>query len=317
VRVENTDIITSMIKKVKALVLFSGGLDSILAVKLLEIQGVKVTGLTYKSCFFDEKTASKAAKTLKITLKIVDISHEHLDVVKNPPHGYGKAANPCIDCHTLMLIEAKKMMKKSSYDFVATGEVLGERPFSQNYQALLKIQELSGLREKLLRPLSARLLPVTLPERRGWVDREKLGDIQGRTRHKQLALAKKYRIKDFPQPAGGCILCEPVFATKLFDLLKNKPLCTVQDINLLRVGRQFWIEGAKTVLGRNKGENERLVQIAQKGDIIIEPKNFNGPTALIRGKKINRSICVKVEQKILFFSGKNRVKNPAFLTIKK
>lgn len=297
----------------KALVLLSGGLDSMLAVKMLQEQGIQVAGLVFKSCFFNEDQAQKSALSLKIPLKIVDFSKKHLNLVKNPPHGYGKAANPCLDCHRLMLKKAREIMLKEDFDMVATGEVLGERPFSQNYQALLKVQELSGLKDRLLRPLSARLLPISLPEKKGWLNRSKLGNIQGKRRVKQLALAKKYEIKDFPQPSGGCILCEHVFAKRLFDLLKNWPKCKPDDIALIYLGRHFWEGESKIVLGRSKRENEKLEKLFKKGDLFIAPKNFAGPSALIRNIK-NRSKVIEVGQKmILKYSKKSKLpKNSKF-----
>jgi len=292
-----------MKKTIKALILFSGGLDSILAAKILQEQEIKVTGLSFKSCFFDTKGARKAAQQLKIPLKIVDISQEHLELVKNPPHGYGKAANPCLDCHLLMLRKAKQIVEQENFDFVATGEVLGERPFSQNKKALLEIQEKSGLGKLLLRPLSAKLLPLTLPEKRAWVDRQQLLAIQGRSRKTQLALAQKYNLK-FPQPAGGCILTEKEFSKKLFDLFEKWPDCKTKDIKLLFLGRHFWSNKTKIVLGKNKKENEKLEKLTKKNDFLIKPKNFPGPTALLRGKKINSKAIQKAKKLIFSYTKK-------------
>ena len=239
---------TSKKQAKKALVLFSGGLDSILTAKILQDQGIKVTAVIYKSFFWETDKAEIMAKKNKILYFVENISDKHLAIVKNPKHGYGKAANPCLDCHALMLKEAKlhlhpprrnafahprsdhevylenitcevagrsetKAMtprrgKMGVFDFIATGEVLGQRPFSQTKKALQVITEESGLGDRLLRPLSARLLPKTLPEKKGWVNPEKLYDIQGRSRRRQISLAKKYGIKDYPQPAGGCRLTE-------------------------------------------------------------------------------------------------------------
>jgi tRNA U34 2-thiouridine synthase MnmA/TrmU len=271
--------------KTSALVLLSGGLDSILTVKLLQKQGIEITGLTFVSYFFDSTLAEKAAKQLKIKLKIIDFSDEHLTLIKNPRYGYGKAMNPCIDCHLLMLKKAKEIMKKEKFDFVATGEVLGERPMSQNKQALDLIEKESTLKGYLLRPLSAKLLEPTIPEKKGLVDRDKLLDIVGRSRKKQLALAKKWGIKEYPTPAGGCLLTDLQFGQRLRELFDRWPDCQGNDVKLLKLGRHFWVKDNKIVVGRNKEENEQIKKLARKGDILIEPKDFPGPTILIRSKK--------------------------------
>jgi len=297
-----------MAQKKKALILLSGGLDSILAAKLLIKQKINLTALIFKSYFWQTKSAEKAARQLKIPLLIVDFSSKHLEIVKKPPHGYGKAANPCLDCHILMLKEARKIMKKGGYDFVATGEVLGERPFSQNKKALLLIAKESGLNDLLLRPLSARLLAPTLVEKKGWVKRKKLMAIQGRSRKKQIALAQKFKIPPYPQPAGGCLLTEKEFAPKLFNLLKRWPKANGQDVTLLRLGRHFWDKKTLIILGRNQNENEKLEKMKMKKDILITPKNFPGPTALVRtkGQKTSQAIK-KAKELILGYSPKAKL----------
>ncbi len=293
-------------KKRKALVLLSGGLDSLLAAKLLMEQSIEVTGLVFKSYFFDDSTAKKAAKQLGLPLKTIDFSDEHLELIKNPPRGYGKAANPCIDCHLLMLKRAYEILKREKFDFVATGEVIGERPFSQNKQAMVLIARESGLNDLLLRPLSAKILSPTLPEENGWVNRDKLMNIKGRSRQKQIALAKKYQL-DYPQPGGGCLLCEPEFAKKLFDLLKKKPDCQGKDVILLKLGRHFWDNHNKIVLGKNEEENNQLEKLAQKGDVLIKPQNFPGPTVFIRGKKITQNSIKNAKMLIIKHSKKTSV----------
>jgi len=318
-------------KKHQALLLLSGGLDSLLAAKILLAQNIKVFGLIFKSCFFSAEKSKSAAEQLGIPYQVIDFSEKHLKIIKNPPHGRGKAANPCIDCHLLMLKHAKKLLEKGSFNFVATGEVLGERPFSQNKQALDLIAKESGLKDRLLRPLSAKLFSPTLPEKKGWVNRDKLMAIQGRQRHIQIKLAKKYKLT-YPQPAGGCILCEPEFAKKLFELFDKWPKCSGEDIKLLFLGRHFWHpaksrtrkfrfakasfagRGAlatKIVLGKNEEENEKLAKLAQKGNLIIEPANFPGPTALIRGEKITSQTIKKAKSLILTYSKKQST-SPTF-----
>lgn len=291
-----------MAKTHKAIVLLSGGLDSMLAAKLLVEAGIETIGLAFKSNFFGTKKAEAAAEQIGIPIKIVDFSEEHLETVKHPPRGYGRAANPCIDCHLLMLKMARQIMENEGFDFVATGEVLGERPFSQNKRALLDLTESSGLKDRLLRPLSAKLLPETLPQKMKWVNEKFLLDIQGRCRQKQFELAKKYKLS-FPQPAGGCLLTEKEFGKKLFDLFKNKPAADAADIALLSVGRHSWFGQTKIVLGKNKEENEKLEKMAKDDDCLIIPQ-FPGPTALLRGK-INPAAIAETKKIILSRSKKH------------
>lgn len=272
----------SVKKKIKALVLFSGGLDSILATKILFNQKIDITVLGFKSYFFDVEKAKETAKDLKIKFKEIDFSKEHLQIIKNPKHGYGSSMNPCIDCHTLMLKIAKKMLTKEKADFVATGEVLGERPMSQNKNALDLIEKESSLTGYLLRPLSAKLLKPTIPEIKGLIDRKKLLDISGRSRKKQLSLVKKFKIKNFLFPAGGCLLTDPGFGKRLKDLFKIYPWCEGNDIEFLKIGRHFWMDKTKIIIGRNHQENLKIKKLAQKGDILIELKKYPGPITLIR-----------------------------------
>ena len=263
---------------VKALVLLSGGLDSMLAVKLLQEQGVEVTGLSFISCFFGAGKAEVAVKQLGIKLKKVDFKIEHLKMTKNPKYGYGKNANPCIDCHSLMLRYAGEL---EGYDFIATGEVLGQRPMSQNKNALTTVAKYSGLNDKLLRPLSAKLLPETEIEKKGLVDRNKLLDISGRSRTRQTELATKYNLK-YPSPAGGCLLTDPNFSERLLEMFKRWPDCKSEDIELLKYGRIFWANKTLIVVGRDKEDNEALEKLAKKGDATMELVDVNGPLTLIR-----------------------------------
>ena len=317
-------------KVVRGLVLLSGGLDSILAAKLLIRQKIKVTGLTFKSYFFSSDQAEKAAKELGIKLEIVDFSKENLKIVKSPKHGYGKSINPCIDCHVLMLKIAKKIMREKGFDFVATGEVLGERPMSQNRVALDVIEKESSLSGYLLRPLSAKLLKKTIPEKKGLVNRENLFDISGRSRKRQIELAKKWRIKEYPTPAGGCLLTDLEFGKKLKELLKRYPGCKDSDIILLKYGRHFWpfdfAQGRikiKIIIGRNEKEDREIRRLAyppkspeefrraRKGDILIEMKNYPGPLTLVRnyGKgKVSLEIVEKTKNLTQYYSVKAREK---------
>lgn len=303
-----------MNKKVKALAMLSGGLDSILAVKLLrEQKNIEVVGLACVSYFFDNELAVKAAKKLGIELINVDFSDEHLELIKKPRFGYGKGMNPCIDCHILMLRKAKKYLcsekvgggASSCFDFIVTGDVLGERPMSQNKQALSLIEKESGLKGYLLRPLSAKLLEPTVPEEKGWVDREKLLDIFGRSRKRQIELAKKWGIKEYPTPAGGCILTDPEYSKKLKEMLVFWPNCDGNDAQLLKFGRHFWEGENKIVVGRNKQDNEEIKKLSRKGDIVIEPKKFPGPTILIRSKKrISEKSLIRAKELMMRYAKK-------------
>ncbi len=296
--------------KKKALILFSGGLDSILAVKILEKQKMRVKGITFKSYFFDSAQAEKSAQEIKLALKVVDFSKAHLNLIKSPKYGRGSAMNPCIDCHLLMLKKAKQIMKRENFDFIATGEVLGERPMSQNKKALRLVEKESSLTGYLLRPLSAKLLPKTVPEQLGWIDREKLFAISGRSRKKQIALTKKYRIKAYPSPGGGCILCEHEFGKRLAELFKVCPDCQGSDIRLLYYGRHFWKNKVKIVVGRNESENEKFKKIALAGDILIEIENYPGPLILIRNYGKNEiSESVVRQAKKLARKHSNKAKN--------
>jgi len=311
-----------------ALVVFSGGLDSILAVKVLQEQEIQVTGLSFDSYFFDSKEAEKTAKQLGIELIVKDISEQQLETVKNPQYGHGSALNPCIDCHGLMFRIAGELAEfkdkdGKKFDIIATGEVLGQRPFSQNSEALKKVERLAGI--DILRPLSAKLLPMTTYEEQRLVNRKKLLDISGKSRKRQLELVKKYGVKYFPSPAGGCRLTENEFGVKVKKLLdndgQNRKLEKV-DFELLRIGRHSWISGeqqttnkAHIILGKNYEENEQLKKSARPGDLLVELKDLMGPTALIiKGKELTDDALrkIKLETKKLILS---RAKNPDGLSI--
>ena len=285
----------------KALVLLSGGLDSMLAAKILMEQGIEVTGLSFKSCFFSTAKAIKSAGGLGIKLIEIDFSDEHLKMVKNPAHGYGKNMNPCIDCHGLMLKKAKEIMMRDNFDFVATGEVLGQRPMSQNREALEIVEKFSELEGKLVRPLSAKLLNESQSEKQGKLIRGKLLNISGRSRQRQLALIKKYSIKEYVSPGGGCLLTDPEFSEKLFKLLEYWPDCDSSDIELLRCGRVIWLKDEKgkyilLIIGRDQKDNEQLEKLASSGDVIIQLADENGPTSLIRIKDYELRIINKLLQ---------------------
>ncbi|MBP6891297.1 tRNA 4-thiouridine(8) synthase ThiI, partial [Candidatus Parcubacteria bacterium] len=247
-----------MAKQAKALLLVSGGLDSMLAGKILLEQGTDVLGLVFKSYFFSEKKAQEAAKKIGFPIRIIDFSEEHLEIVKNPKFGRGGAMNPCIDCHALMLSFAKEIMEKEGFDFIATGEVLGQRPMSQNHAALDLIERKTGLVGKIFRPLSAEVLPEIQAQKQGLV-RAEYGII-GRGRKEQYAIAQKFGIDDFPNPSGGCLLTEKEFSEKLRNILKLKDNIDKRDSDLFQIGRHIFIDDFEYISARNKDECDFLEQ---------------------------------------------------------
>ncbi|MGC9049162.1 MAG: tRNA 4-thiouridine(8) synthase ThiI [Patescibacteria group bacterium] len=283
-------------KKTRALVLLSGGLDSRLAAKILSEQKIEVIGLHFvlpfgSGCCSDKFCIFKFCQKEGIELKFIDCLSgrnfiDYLKIVRQPKFGYGKNLNPCLDCRIFMLKKAGQMMKVLKANFIATGEVLGQRPMSQHLKALKLIDKETGLEGKILRPLSAKLLPETEIEKQGLVDRQKLFAISGRRRLPQLELAKKFNLENFPQPAGGCLLTDPGFSQRLREMFKNWPDCDKNDIELLKVGRNFWQFDNLIVVGRNQEENKKIENLVKNGDIIVKLKKVPGPTTLIRVKKI-------------------------------
>jgi tRNA U34 2-thiouridine synthase MnmA/TrmU len=270
------------ILKVKGIGLFSGGLDSILAAKIIMAQGVEVTGVTCTTPFFSSEKAKAAAQKIGLYLIEADITKEHLDVLKSPKYGYGKNMNPCIDCHTLMLKIAGIIMEDRKADFIFTGEVLGQRPMSQNRQSLYIVAKNSGYQEYILRPLSALLLPETRPEMEGKVDRQRLLAIKGKGRKDQIEMARYYGIDHYSAPAGGCLLTDPMFSKRLRDLFRHGMDFRIRDIELLKYGRHFRInEFSKAIVGRNSIENEALQRLSHEEDVVIHVVQFPGPTAIV------------------------------------
>jgi len=278
--------------KVRAIGLISGGLDSLLAVKVLQEQGVEVTGLTFKTPFFGPSKAQKSADQLNIPIIVKDISEDHLVMVKNPKHGYGKAANPCIDCHAMMVKIAWQIAREEGYDFVFTGEVLNERPMSQNQISLARVEKESGAKGFLLRPLSARLLDETEIEKQGLVERSKLLDLHGRTRVRQFELADKYNLSGYENPAGGCLLTDRIFGDKLKELLGAQPDATVRDAELLKYGRHFRLaQNTKLIVGRDQRENEILKRIYEPvKEILVSAERVPGPIAILVGDNLERFV---------------------------
>jgi len=297
---------------VKALGLFSGGLDSILAAKLLVEQGIKVTGITFVTPFFGSQKAEKAAHTIGIELIIFNITEEYLEMLLNPRYGYGSYMNPCIDCHTLMLKVAGGIMKEKNFDFIFTGEVLGERPMSQNKMSLHVVAKNSGYKDYILRPLSAKLLPIIKPEEEGKIKREKFLDISGRQRKRQLEMAEKYGIKEPPTPGGGCLLTDPGFSARLKDLLVQNGKPRIEDIELLKIGRHIRLDkDTKIVIGRNKEDNERLTQIRNKKFVLYTPLGVRGPSCMVP-RDIKESLIEKVAKICVSYSDAKEGENVTF-----
>lgn len=272
--------------KAKALSLLSGGLDSILAVRVLLDQEIEVTGISFVTPFFNASRATKASQLLGIPLMVIDFTEEHLAMLAGPRYGYGKNMNPCIDCHALMLRNAGQRMEEMGFDFLFTGEVLGQRPMSQTRQSLSIVAKLSGYEDLILRPLSAKLLPETKPEREGRVDRSRLLDIQGRGRKRQIAMAAEYGIREYSTPAGGCLLTDPVFSRRLKDLFAHAGGFPLRDVELLKTGRHFRLgPRTKLIVGRNQGENRVIQDLAEPEETLLRIRSFPGPLVLLTGEK--------------------------------
>lgn len=283
----------------KAVVLLSGGLDSILAARLMTELGIEAVCVNYyiefAVCGGGPTAAVSAAKALGLPLKIFDVTAEYLEVFKKPDHGYGANINPCIDCKIFMLRKAKEYMKEVGASFLVTGEVLGERPMSQRRDALNIIEKCAGVRGILLRPLSAKLLPPTIAEEAGVVDREKLLDIRGRGRKPQMELAEKFGIKEYPQPSGGCLLTDPGFTKRVRDIIAHNDL-SLESLRLLKTGRHLRLsDNAKLVIGRNKKENDELEGLVKEGDVCMRLKDRQGPFSIIRGEADDALIKLAAE----------------------
>lgn len=281
-------------QKIKAVALFSGGLDSVLAVKLVQKQGIDVYAAAFCSPFFIAGKEKKAklreyAKRLKFRVKLIELGADYLRLVRKPKYGHGKNINPCIDCHAFMLKKAKQYSKKINAKFIFTGEVLDERPMSQNKASLDIVAREAGLKGKLLRPLSANLLPETEAEKKGFVDRDKLMSVKGRSRKPQFELAKRFKIKEYETPAGGCLLTSEAYSNKLKDLFKHNKKIGVDNVRLLKVGRHFRAGKNKIIVGRNKEDNEQLLK-SKKGSLVFEAKGIMGPTTLLIGKPNKKSV---------------------------
>lgn len=278
--------------KKKVVALLSGGLDSQLAVKMMQKQGFDVSAVAIRTPFCDFDCGKgcgfdivNRANSLNVDLKTVYLGEEYIEMLKHPKHGRGAGFNPCIDCRAMMFEAAKKHMEEIGAEFIISGEVLGQRPMSQHGPALKTIEKESNLEGKIVRPLSGALLPKTDPERNGLIKRKDLGMIKGRSRKIQLQMAKEFGIVNPPNAGGGCLLTDPMFGLKTKDLFDHVDTPTQNDIDLLKVGRHFRLdENTKLVVGRNKEENSNISLLALPDDIVLETQGYVGPTSLLRGK---------------------------------
>ncbi|CDG02676.1 Putative Thiamin biosynthesis protein ThiI [Clostridium chauvoei JF4335] len=265
--------------------MISGGLDSILAAKLIKDQGIEVIGICFKSYFFSEESAKRMTKQIDIPLEVIDFSEEHMNMVKNPKHGWGKNMNPCIDCHAMMMRHSGELLEKFKADFIITGEVLNQRPMSQNRQALNIVKKESGFANKILRPLCAKNLDETEMERDGLVDREKLLNITGRSRKAQMELAEKWGITEYPSPAGGCKLTEPGYAIRLKDALDHSDIVSENEIELLRYGRHFRIsENVKVIAARTGDEVKEIKKYIDDSFLAMNASKYTGALVVVQGK---------------------------------
>jgi tRNA U34 2-thiouridine synthase MnmA/TrmU len=291
----------------RAVALFSGGLDSTLAILAVLRQGAEVTALKFITPFDHEVSDRSSffavlyhtAEKFGFDVKTFEIPDQFLEIIKKPKFGYGRNMNPCIDCRILMLKAAKDFMEKTEADFIISGEVLGQRPMSQRKNILCLIDKEAGVTDYVLRPLSAKLLKITIPEIKGIINREMLFDFRGRSRKPQMTLAKDFGLTDYPAPAGGCLLTEPNYACRLKDLLAHNPDPDYDDLSLLRIGRHFrFSPSCKIIVGRNKAENEKIWSLSVKG-CLLKVEGYGSPTTLIVGEitdeavRVAASLCAK------------------------
>jgi tRNA-specific 2-thiouridylase len=283
---------------IRAVALLSGGLDSMLAVRIMQEQGVEIEALNFRTQFVCcRETASEAAGQLGVRISVIGEEDAYLDVIRRPRFGYGRGANPCVDCRIFMFARARAFMEEIGASLVVSGEVLGQRPMSQKRRDLLAIARHSGLEGRLLRPLSARLLPPTIPEEQGTIDRARLYDFSGRSRKGLIRLAREFGFadRDIPSPSTGCMLTQQNFAPRVFDLVRLQPDNQAWDFALLKVGRHVRFDPrTKVVVGRREAENVMLRELAARSDsragALLHPDNFMGPSALVAGEASDEAV---------------------------
>jgi tRNA-uridine 2-sulfurtransferase len=274
----------------KAVALLSGGLDSALAIYLVKRQGIDVVAVHFTSFFSlldagdEESPVRRLARQLKVPLRLLPKGKDFLQIIRNPRYGHGKNLNPCIDCRIYTFVKAKKLMEEIGASFIVTGEVVGQRPMSQRRNAIRLIEKRSGCDGLVLRPLSAKLLPETRMEEAGFVDREQLLDVAGRGRKVQIRMAAELGLSGYSAPAGGCLLTDKRFSSRVRDLLAHTDDISAADLELLHIGRHLRIRpGLKIVIGRNEAENNRIEPLATVGSL-FSPVNFPGPLVLALGR---------------------------------
>jgi len=288
----------------KAVGLLSGGLDSALACRLLLDQHIDVHVVFIQMPWGCGKPsrAESMAREMHCPFKLIPLGDDYLSVLKKPQYGFGSAHNPCVDCHIYMVKKAAAHMLEIGASFVFTGEVVGQRPMSQRKRCLKWVEEGAGIPGRLLRPLSAQLLPVTIPEQEGVVDRSKLLGLMGRNRRIQLDLADRLGVSGFAQPSGGCLLTEKVFGRRVKDVLA-RGCGDVKEMTILGAGRYFRLsDGAFVMLGRDKGENDFLLTHAIESDLIFRTYDFPSPTAVLRGSMITENDILLTAGLVQYFS---------------
>ncbi|UCF91556.1 MAG: tRNA 4-thiouridine(8) synthase ThiI [Desulfobacterales bacterium] len=270
-------------RKTRALGLCSGGLDSTLSGLVLREQGIEVEWITFETPFFAAAKARKASQRTGIPLTVKSIFPVYIKMLKDPNCGYGRNMNPCLDCHALMFRLAGEIMQAQNFDFLFSGEVLGQRPMSQTRSSLRYVEKKSGFEGYILRPLSAKRLPETIPEKEGLVRRERLFDFAGRSRKPQIKLAQQFGLSDYPAPAGGCLLTDKGYSRRLKDLFAHQENCTENELHLLKYGRHFRLNSdTKLIVGRTQIDNENIIRYHNAAvDTLLDVKNYASPVTLV------------------------------------
>ena len=301
-----------------ALSLFSGGLDSILGVKIMQQQGINVIPVCFMSPFFDCKKAKIGASRLDLELHTYKLDAEYLNIIRNPKYGYGKHLNPCIDCHAFMYYKLGEMMPEFNADFLISGEVLGQRPKSQSITGLYSVSKHSGFKELIVRPLSQKLLQDTKPIREGWIDKNKLYDVQSKSRKRQIELTQKFGIDDYPSPAGGCLLTDDGYCKRLHDLIKYD-MFNIKYIQFLNIGRHFRIsDNTKLILGRKQSDNEKIYNFITDDLLTLKAESIPGPIGVINCKnKLNIEEIKLSSQILLRYITKINVKSNVIISMGK